>query len=458
MVDLSITGGTLVIPGVGVQRAGLAVDRGRVMAIGAEGTLPAARRTVEASGLHVFPGFIDPHVHLGQVLGFEKELRTESRSALAGGITTLGIHVRKLQGSYLPEMEATIKAVEAQASTDVFYHLQLFTPEQVAEVPQYARAFGVTSFKAYMCGMAGFTTSVDDGLLLEAFQAVRTLGDEAILAVHCENEPLVNDALARLRQTKPEGGTLADWAESHPAIAEEEAIIRAAFLAAQAGARLYVVHLNTRLGVERLRRIRREQPGIYVETTSPYLSVTRHDPIGLLGKMVLPLRDTEDVEALWAGVRDDVIDTFGTDNTGRPRAGKQPEKGMWEARTGYPVLGTHVPVLLHEGYHRRGIPLVKLAEKGALNPARIFGLYPRKGTIAVGGDADLVLVDLEREEVVDPSVLHSFTDWSLWEGKRLKGWPVMTVRGGVVAAEGHRLLVEPGGVTYLRRAPSRSPQ
>jgi dihydropyrimidinase len=246
-------------------------------------------------------------------------------------------------------------------------------------------------------------------------------------------------------------GTLADWSESHPAVAEEEAVARIALFGSHTQARVYLVHIGTALALQRLRQIRRSQPYVIVETTSTYLSIANDDPIGLLAKMVPPVRPRSDVDALWEGVRDDVIDTIGTDNVTRTLAEKQPQLGLARAGSGYPALATLVPAVLTEGVHKRGLPLEQVVDKFTRSPARIFGIYPRKGTIAPGSDADLAIVDLHAERVVDPARLYSMSDFSLFQGKALVGWPVYTIKSGVVAYEDGQVTIQPGTGRYLRR-------
>jgi dihydropyrimidinase len=174
--------------------------------------------------------------------------------------------------------------------------------------------------------------------------------------------------------------------------------------------------------------------------------------MGLLAKLIPPLRDDENRKSLWRGMEEDVIDTLGTDNILRTLAFKQAEAGLIGARGAATLLGTHLPVLLDEGVHRRKFPLERLVDKMTRQPARIFGLYPRKGAIAPGSDADLVIVDLHKRRVVRPASLHTQTDFSLYEGKTLRGWPVMTIQGGVVAVEDNEILVKPGRGRVLRRS------
>jgi dihydroorotase-like cyclic amidohydrolase len=151
-------------------------------------------------------------------------------------------------------------------------------------------------------------------------------------------------------------------------------------------------------------------------------------------------------------VRDETISSFGTDNVSLNRAVKQEENGMLGAMPGYPIIQTHLPAILTEGYHKRGVPLDTILTRATANPAKIFGIYPRKGTISVGSDADLVVLDLEKEWTVDSEKLFSYGDFSLYEGKTLKGLPSTVVKGGKIAFQDGKILVEPGAGCYLRRS------
>jgi dihydropyrimidinase len=254
-----------------------------------------------------------------------------------------------------------------------------------------------------------------------------------------------------LKTRKPEG-TLADWEDAHPAIAEALAIQTALYLAKVAGAHLYVVHLSSQQGLEVVRAARRAGMHFTVETTTPYLGINSSDPNGFLAKMVPPVRTPEHQIALWEGVLEGSINTVGTDNTSRARATKRPEAGLHGSRPGLPALGTHLPALLHYG-RLRGVPLEILVERATRSPARVYGIYPQKGTIAVGSDADLVIVDLELERVVRADDLQGMSDFSPFEGKRLRGWPVATIKGGKIIARDGKIVSKPNG-RYLPRKPS----
>ncbi len=168
--------------------------------------------------------------------------------------------------------------------------------------------------------------------------------------------------------------------------------------------------------------------------------------------MVPPVRTPEHQTALWEGFLEGSINTVGTDNTSRGRASKRPEAGLHGARPGLPALGTHLPALLHYG-RLRGIPLDVLVERATRGPARVYGIYPQKGTIAIGSDADLVVVDLDLERVVRAEDLQGMSDFSPFEGKKLRGWPVATIKGGKIIARDGKIVAEANG-RYLHRKPA----
>jgi len=447
-LDLKIVNGTMVIPGTGMVRGGIGCKDGRIVAIGPEFGMEDAVRTVDAGGKYVIPGVIDPHVHLGIFTGdFAAETETETRAALAGGITTVGVFMGG-EESYLGMLPSLIESVESKASTDVFFHLSMFTPEQLAEIPQYIEDYGITSFKFYMCGVTGVFPNVEDSFIKQGLQKLVELGGHLTGCVHCENQDMFNADFAKVAAATPDGG-LREWAGAGTAESEEDAVIRACGLAADTGARFYLVHMSSGKGVKAAAANR--SGNVFVETTSPYLSLDCDDPSGLLAKMLPPIKEASDREALWDAVKDGTINTIGTDNVSLNRAIKGAGNGMLNTMPGYAVLQTHLPVLLHEGVNQRGVSLERLVELTSKGPAEIYGLYPRKGTIAVGSDADLVIVDLEKEQVVDETKIHSFSDFSLYNGRTLKGWPVMTIKAGQVVVEDGEVLSGPGIGGFLRR-------
>jgi dihydropyrimidinase len=449
-LDLIVRNGTLVIPGVGEVAADVGIAGGRIAAIG-KGLADSSAETLDAAGKVVLPGIFDPHVHIGNELSFEEEAETETRAAILGGVTTIGIFIRSLEESYLLHLPALRRAMDERSYVDCIFHPQIFTDQQIEEIPRYARDYGIRSFKFYMSGMPGIVNAVTDDVMLAGFRQVAAVGHDAVACVHCETGVLVARAREELKRTKPTG-TLADWEHAHPAAAEALAIQTAVYLAKLAGVHLYVVHLSSRQGLDVVRAARRDGADITVETTTPFLSISSDDSVGLLAKMVPPVRSPEHKAALWDGVRDRMIDTVGTDNTSRRRAAKQVEAGLHGSRPGQPALGTHLPALLHYG-RARGIALERLVDIATRAPAKAYGIYPRKGTIAPGSDADLVVVDLDLDKVVRAEDLRGMSDFSSFEGKTLRGWPVATIKAGRIVARDGQIVGKPDGRYIPRAAP-----
>jgi dihydropyrimidinase len=287
---------------------------------------------------------------------------------------------------------------------------------------------------------------LDDGFLIEAFRRV-ACHPRAIVIAHCENIDLIHRARAELQAAGCDD--MQAWQASRPVLAEVEGVRRAMLFAEATGCRLNILHLTTAGALEEVQSFRSRFPHVSIEVCHTYL--TWHDDSDLprAAKVKPPLRSAADQEALWQGLAEGSIHTVGSDHVPRRLAVK--DGSIWNPYTGCPGTATLLPVLLSEGYHKRGLSLGRIAELVALNPARLYGLYPRKGSLEVGGDADLTMVDLEQERVVQAADLLSFADYSLYEGWTLKGWPTHTmVRGRWVVADG-QVVAQPGLGCYLAR-------
>ena len=216
----------------------------------------------------MLPGIFDPHVHIGNERSFEEEAETETRAAVLGGVTTVGIFLRSLENSYFDHLPAFRRAMDERSYVDSVFHPQIFTEEQIAEIPRYAKQFGIRSFKFYMSGMPGIVKSITDDVLLHGFRTVAGLGPDAVACVHCETGALIDRARNELQKRKPEG-TLTDWEDAHPGDAEALAIQTALYLAKVAGAHLYVVHLSSHQGLEVVRDARRAGPALHRRDDHP---------------------------------------------------------------------------------------------------------------------------------------------------------------------------------------------
>lgn len=431
-----VRGGTCVVPGHRARELDILLENGIIRALGQD-LDPAGCEVVDAKGLYVLPGLVDPHVHIGIFSDFAEELHTETRSALLNGVTTIGLYAGG-PDPYLKTLDRTISLIRERSHTDVFIHLPIFNREQLEEIPLYASRYGILSFKAYMCGIPGLIPSADDAFLLDIMEAVAALGPKAVLNIHAENAPLVERAAARGLAASPGGLDSAAWAKARPGYVEEEAVRRAEFLSRVSGARIYFVHISSAGALDEVRRLKREGRTIMAETTSPYLAV---EPAGVPDSralMVPPVRGGEDREALWQGFEDGTIDAVGTDHTPLSSAQKDLDSIAPRTMPGYPAVGTHLPFLYDEA-KRRGLPVELLARKACRAPAEIFGIFPRKGTLLPGSDADLVLVHPDRKSPVTAARAASRSDFALREGERLAGHPVLVIKGGEPVSAGGSL-------------------
>lgn len=450
-VDLVVRGGTVQLPGGAEEVLDVVVDGGIIAALmepGETGIRP--RSVLDATGRHVLPGVIDPHFQSGNLNGIE-DFATESRFAAVGGVTTILRMHRSLE-PYAAELERTISEYEARAWVDFAFHLAVMTEAHLDELPGYVEASGVTSFKMFTAYKHDMPRSanlqgVDDGMLFDCLSRIGELGGRAL--VHCENQE-INDR--RLAGRAPGVDGLAAWAATRPPEGEAEAMLRVGYLATLARCPTYLVHCSSALALGVVTQLKAQHPDLAVETIIHYLTHTMESDVGLLGKVAPPLRTAADVNALWDGIAAGTIQTVGSDHVPYSRSAKL-GGDVWETRLGLPGTGLILPVLLSAGVAAGRISLGRLVELTAENPARLFGLE-RKGRIAPGMDADLVVVDLDLERTVDTPSLHGASDWSLYDGTLLRGWPVATISRGRPVVQDGQPTGEPGHGRFVRRRPS----
>jgi dihydroorotase (multifunctional complex type) len=447
--DTIVRGGRAVLPERGVVACDLAIADGRIAGILEPGARAEAAEVLDATGLVVLPGLVDGHVHFG--MGSPDDWASESRAAAQGGVTTV-INYAQSPDSYL-EVEPAERALAAATSlVDFALHCIVMNEGHLAEVDRLVDEHDVWSFKYFsnIKGDEGARLGIpgtDTGFFYALARAVAR-HPEAVLAVHPENVETIWRLTAEQRAAGAEG--LPAWNAARPAFAEAHDIFTTLLFAQETGCRVYVPHLTSAAGLDVVRRFGASDR-VHVETCPHYLTLTVDAPEGVVAKVNPPVRTAEDVEALWGALADGTIDTVGSDHISRLEAVK--EGSIWQAQPGFPGVSTLLPVLLHEGHHRRGLPLERIVELTATNPARIFRLAPTKGSIAPGADADLVLVDLDRRRTVAAAEIDSHADYSVYEGRELQGWPVATlVRGTPVMRDGEVV----GEAGHGRHVPRRA--
>lgn len=448
-IDLAIINGNVVIPDECVVKTNIYIKNGKIIAIGNFDFLNA-KDTLDATDKYVIPGIFDPHVHLGIFSPFEKEIITETKAALAGGVTTIGCYFNSA-GSYFDILPKAMDNIEKNSYVDVVPHLILNSELHRREIRDYINILGVTSFKVYLSGIPELIPDIEDDYIMSVLEELKKSDKKCILCSHAENKHIVKGATKRIMQDKGDLANIIDWADTHPDIAEEEACIRMAYWAKKAGVSVYLVHVSAALTINSLRKIKKENPYIKIETTSPYLSINKHTSKDYLNKMVPPFRSHNDIDELWKAVEDGTIDTIGTDNVSITKEEKKINGTIWDVVPGYPALETHLPILLNEGVIKRGLPIEKVITNITKRPAQIFNVYPRKGTLQVGSDADIVIVDLNLKKKIIGENLVSRSDFSPFENQEIQGWPIVTVKSGqVVIRDGQLVGIEKKGSCIIR--------
>ncbi len=480
-VDLTITGATVISPS-GRRRVGVAVDGGRVAAIADEELLPPAASSFDAAGKLLIPGLVDPEGHPGVYRPLLEDLASESRAAVAAGVTTWGIQAPSPRMGH-PEFAECVqpddvlsfhdvfghfrRAVDSDCANDVFVTYMLETERQVREIPEYARDHGVTSYKLHLASMiappdpravgrrTGFGHGFDDGVIYSAMRAVASLGRPGVVALHCENEPVARVFEAEL---KAAGRTdWAAWSQRSPHFAEAHHIRSYGYLAEVTGAPIYIQHATTPESYSAIRELRARGVTCHAQTGPHWLHFAAGERNAW--RINVPLRSRANNPKIWEALREDVINAVGSDHAvSWPPSDYQTayDENVWKVKTGFPSrVEMLLPVLL-QGASEGKLTLERLVEVSSANPARIFGVYPRKGAIEVGSDADFVIVDPDRQVSVTNEQVLSRSGWTVLEGHTIQGWPVATfLRGRQVArweegAAGPEYIGGIGG-EYLRR-------
>lgn len=458
MIDLAIKNGIVVAP-QGLIRGGLAVEKGRIIQVSGDMTLPQAREEVNAEGNFILPGVIDPHVHLGLAATgrgedkFRSDFTTESISAAGGGVTTM-ITTAYFGGAGKSLLPCISKAKEIGSQSSIIdfkFTGMMMTSAHIEEIPKLF-AEGVTSYKFFPVyrgeegRQVGVTEEISWGFIYRGMESIARCGPPALAMIHAE-EPDIIEVLRQKLKDQGRNDPQA-WSESRPGICEAMHVFSAGLMALEVGARLYIVHTSAKESVDAIRYLRQGGAQIYAETCPHYLLLTKYADVGLLGKVNPPLRQAEDNKQLWLGLRDRTFDTIGSDHSCCQRW--QKEKGdIWTVMPGFGTMGASLALLVSEGVNKGIITWEQLARITSENVARIFGIYPQKGVLSPGSDADIVIVDPNREWVLNADNLKSASDFSIYEGRMAKGKAVKTfVRGKLVAAEGQPVARPPLG-TYV---------
>ena len=458
--DLIVRGGT-VATAADTFRSDVAIRDGRVVALGHD--LGPADREIDAVGMLVLPGGIDAHCHIEQESSFKlitaDDFYSGTVSAAFGGNTTIIPFAAQHRGQHLRDVvKTTHERAGPKSVIDYAFHLIISDPTENVlgqELPALIME-GYSSFKVYMTYEM---LKIDDRQMLDVLSLARRYG--AMTMVHAENNDVINWLSERLLTR----GYVAPkyHAVSHDPIAESEASRRAIDLARLADAKLLIVHVSAPEAAQAILNARNRGLPVYGETCPQYLFLTAADldRDGMEGAKFCcspPPRDKAGQEAIWLGLKNGTFQVFSSDHapyrydeTGKFSAGPNPS--FKKIANGVPGIETRMPLLFSEGVGKGRLSLNEFVALTSTNAAKIYGLHPRKGTIAVGSDADIAIWDPTWKRTITRSILHDNMDYTPYEGMEVTGWPKTVINRGRVVVEDETLLVARGSGEFLERQP-----
>lgn len=460
-MDKLIQGGQVVFEDR-MQQADILIRGEKIAAIFAPGEYQGDAQIIDASDMVVMPGTIDPHMHLGLYKDLGNAFRYDTPRQAIGGVTTL-LNYHRGKGDYYETVQKAIEEGEKNSLIDFGFSLGLCAKKHIEELEGYVKKLGITSFKFFFdkqdIAHQFYGIPKEEALTLDkadlyfTLKRLREISPNLLLCVHCE-DPDIFRALERELKAKNDPAdrySLRGFEKTRPTFVETTCVADSMWINHVVQGNMYIVHTSAASSVKMYEMFSAAFAGrVTLETCPQYLLLTADAPCGLLGKVNPPLHSTNDVEALWEGIRNGSVKTIGTDNVPVDKA-KRYERGddIWSVFVGFGGPGIILPALLSEGYHKRNIPLTTLSKVNSTNAAKVFGLK-NKGLIAPGFDADLVVVDMDWEREITRD-LFGYSDFSIYEGMTLKGWPRLTLSRGEVVQKDGKITAECGRGRYIRR-------
>ncbi|MEM3506199.1 MAG: amidohydrolase family protein [Candidatus Bathyarchaeia archaeon] len=444
MLDAVIKNSKIFTP-FGIFEGGLGIENGKIVTITKDSLLPPADLSIDAKKALAIPGVIDAHVHVHTGIPNRDTFQTGSIAAIAGGITFIIDFVSRDNGTLKNAFEKKKNIGEEYSSIDFSLHVNIYKKEHLDEIEELAN-YGVASFKHMMANCDG-TPWVPITFMLESFEKIKNV--EGICSVHAESEELRNYFMEKLKK-EGKNDPIAH-ANSRPDLCEIEAILKAILIAEYTNARLHIFHLASGKALEFIKA--KKNNGITVETCPQYLIFNKEDlkKYGPYLQVNPSLKSKEDRKALWDGLADGTIDIVTSDHYAPLKSEKEIGwKNAWEVEGGVPGVETTLMLLLSEGVNKNRISLERLIDAVCTKPAKIYGIYPRKGVIQLGSDADIVLIDMKKEFKIKADKLHHKADWTPYEGIKVKGLPVLTIVKGEVLMKDREVWDKPKHGKFIK--------
>ncbi len=437
----------------GIIDKNLVLDEGKIVMLTNE--IPSCDNKINAGGLVSIPGIIDPHVHYGVYSPIEKAAKSESHAAAIGGVTTM-MRMLRLGDSYKKSLLPQLYASSNSHYIDYAIHASIFTLNQVDEM-QFCVDNGVTSFKLYMNlgGDVGHVymdmqpkknllqeehVEVNSEIVQKVVEKASSIGCPVL--VHAEDFEQCECGIRKSKEKNLDG--LAVWSQSRPYESESKSIKIISKFARDSNCVLYFAHIGSRRALEQIDEERKNGTKIFVETCPHYLTLSHEKQEGYLAKVMPPIRSEDDVSSVWNAISQNKIDTVGTDHVANQLKLKLDGNTVWDALAGFPGIGTFLPLLLSEGVNKNRISVSQLANLTSVNTAKIFGMYPVKGSLEPSSDADITLIDLKKEQKVTSDLFGGFSDYLVYEDWKLKGWPVKTIIRGEIVSEDFQVIGKQG--------------
>lgn len=442
----------------GIIQGGIAFSEGIIQAITTDDTLPEADTVYDAGGNLIFPGAIEPHGHFGVdglcAQQFKNDLVTETKAAAQGGITT--VCTTTLFGDR-PLAELHQEAIDQirDLFTNVKFTIPMGNDGHIDEIAAVAER-GVNGFK-FPLGYRGVGSRMfgmsenyqDTGYMYRAFSEIAKVGEPAFAMIHAE-DPAIFEIISDKLAKEKTNNYIDIFNRARPGICEAIDLSKAAYIANEVGCRLYQVHISAKEAVDATVYFKKKGFNLNTETCIHYLLLSSEDDVFvnneeycIMTKVNPPIREKADQERLWQGLRDGTIDCIGTDHEGYTRATKFEKSGgsFWKATAGLcDSISVSLPLMFSEGVNKRRINIETLRKVMSENVAKAFGLYPRKGTLNIGSDADIVIIDPDKEMVIDYRDSESCSEYSMWDGWKVKGVPIATFLGGDLVAENYKIV------------------